>query len=86
MKEYCDVIVDETKKMSGLIRDMLDLSSYEAGAFAYTMDRFDLAQMVRKSAQRVHALLTIKDASVAVEGPDVCMAYGDEGRIGPDSF
>lgn len=82
MKEYCDVIVDETKKMSGLIRDMLDLSSYEAGAFAYTMGSFDLAQMVRKSAQRVHALINVKDASVEVEGPDVCMAFGDEGRIG----
>lgn len=80
--EYCDVIVDETKKMSGLIRDMLDLSSYEAGAFAYAMGSFDLAQMVRKNAQRVHALINDSDASVEVTGPEICRAYGDEGRIG----
>ncbi len=80
--EYCDVIVDETRKMSGLIRDMLDLSSYEAGAFAYTMESFDLARLVRKNAQRVHALITATEASVEVEGPEICMAYGDEGRIG----
>ena len=82
IKGYCDVIVDETKKMSGLIRDMLDLSSYEAGAFAYAMAPFDLTLMIRKAAQRVDSLIGLDKEIIHVEGPDSCMAFGDEGRIG----
>ncbi len=82
VREYCDVIVDETKKMGGLIRDMLDLSSYEAGAFTVIPATFDLAQMIRTATQRVETLRESKNSPIEVIGPDPCMAFGDEGRIG----
>lgn len=82
VREYCDVIVDETKKMGGLIRDMLDLSSYEAGAFTVIPATFDLAQMIRIATQRVETLRESKNSLIEVSGPDPCLAFGDEGRIG----
>lgn len=82
IREYCDVIVDETRKMSGLIRDMLDLSSYEAGAFTIVSAAFDLGELVRRDAQRVDTLLGQKGARVEVSGPEICRVIGDSGRIG----
>lgn len=82
IKEYCEVIVDETKKMSELIRDMLDLSCYEAGAFTYAMADFDLAQLVRGTASRLDTITVSGESVLTVTGPDTCMVYGDSGRIG----
>lgn len=80
VQEYCEVIVDETRKMSGLIRDMLDLSSYEAGAFTHMPRDFDLAGLVNQTVSRFKALGEVCD--VVAQGPDSCFTVGDEGRIG----
>lgn len=41
VKQYCEVIVDETRKMGQLIKDMLNLSAYDNGAFPVVMQSFD---------------------------------------------
>lgn len=82
MAEYCDVIVDETRKMGGLIRDMLDLSSYEAGAFTVRPAAFDLAPLVWQTAQRTGGPVENGGSRVVVTGPESCPAFGDSSRIG----
>lgn len=43
---YCDVIVDETKKMNKLVRNLLDLNELEFGADNNTIEDFDIAELI----------------------------------------
>jgi len=43
---YCDVITDEARKMNLMVRDLLDLSQYEAGAFKIERTEFDILALL----------------------------------------
>lgn len=43
---YCDVITDEARKMNMMVRDLLDLSQYESGAFKIERTIFDLLALL----------------------------------------
>lgn len=79
--EYCAVIVEETKRMNALIRDMLDLSSYDAGAFSVKVHPFDLMAVAHKAQERCQVMFAGKQVKLLVEGPPVCNVTGDARRI-----
>lgn len=78
---YCDVIVEETKRMNALIKDMLDLSSYDAGAFSVRVHDFDLMVLVRKTLERYQAMFGQQDVSLVAEGPEPFCVRADARRI-----
>ncbi len=43
---YCDVITDEARKMNLMVRDLLDLSQYEAGTFKIERTVFDILALL----------------------------------------
>lgn len=80
-EEYAGVIVDESEKMDRLIRDLLDLSAYEAGTFTLEKTRFDLAEAVRDLASRQTPLFQEKAAGLRVEAPGQLFVLADRLRV-----
>lgn len=75
---YCEVIEDESQKMSGLIRKMTALMQLEDGSEQLTPERFDLCELVRNlltryqpECERRHLTVTAPpDAPVWVRADD----------------
>ncbi len=46
---YTEIALDEAKRMSSLIGDLLDLSRLESGRFSLNMEEFDVCELLRRS-------------------------------------
>ena len=44
---YCEVIMDEADKMNRMVKKLLTLNQLEFGNETITMERFDLAELIR---------------------------------------
>ncbi len=51
-KEYCDVIMDETKKMDKLVKQLLDLSKMESGQMKLSWEDFNLLELVERATKK----------------------------------
>ena len=79
---YLRVVLDETKRLTDLVRDLLDLSRIESGNFPMDMGVFDVNELTRRIlinyAQRIEA----KGIEVEVDlGEEQLWARGDMNRI-----
>ncbi|MBR5421811.1 MAG: HAMP domain-containing protein [Lachnospiraceae bacterium] len=48
---YCDVIMDETKKMNHLVKRLISLNHVESGEDAMVMERFDVNELILHSME-----------------------------------
>ena len=60
-QNYCEIIIAETERMSGLITTLLDLSALENGATLLRSERFDFVEFLETVAGRL-----------LIDSPDVC--------------
>lgn len=58
---YLDVIMDESKKMTRLVSDMLDLSQLESGNFKLNMEPFYIDELVNSVIKRHNTLIEEKN-------------------------
>ena len=49
MPKYLGIVMDETTRLTDLVRDLLDLSRLESGKFPLTLAPFDLNELVRRT-------------------------------------
>src|SRR5699024_9675703 len=61
---YCDVIIDESAKMNALVKKLLNLNQLEFGNDQLSMERFDLAELIRGVIQSSHILIEQKEAKI----------------------
>jgi signal transduction histidine kinase len=47
-EKYLTIILDETRRLNKLIRELLDLSQFESGKFSLNVTRFDLNELIRR--------------------------------------
>lgn len=80
-KYYCDVIIEESEKMNRLIKDLLDLSSYESGVFNIIKSDFDLVELIQESASRYKTALAGKNVILELITPEKCTINADRLRI-----
>ncbi|MGE5633079.1 MAG: sensor histidine kinase [Caulobacteraceae bacterium] len=78
---YCDVIIDESEKMSHLIKDLLDLSSYESGTFKITKEPFDIVELTREIAAKYQNVLGSSNKKIEINAPVELMINADRLRI-----
>ena len=64
MREYCDVIIDESDRMLQMIDRMLQLSRIESGAVALTMEGFSLSELLDDLLEKFH--VEIERAGIAL--------------------
>ncbi len=58
-EEYCNTILDESRRMNGLVLKILELSRYESGRIEVHAERFDLSALAKQMTQRI-----LKDCGV----------------------
>lgn len=75
---YCEVIMDEAAKMNGLVQKLLTLNQLEFGNDKVTMERFDIAELIRNKIQSVKILARQKEASIEYYGDETLAVWGDE--------
>lgn len=78
---YCDVIIDETDKMDHLVKDLLDLSSYESGAFKIVKSTFDLTELVKETVEKYRKVFQSKNIRLDVDFEEKCLIKADKLRI-----
>lgn len=78
---YCDVIIDESAKMTSMVRKLLTLNELEYGRDKIELKRFDLAQLVRNKVEASRILAQGKEAQITYYGPEELHAWGDEFKV-----
>ena len=78
---YCDVIIDESAKMNKMVRQLLNLNQLECGNDQLSLERFDLAELIRGVIQSSHILIEQKEAKVLFDQEEPVPVWGDEFKI-----
>ncbi|MDO4805487.1 MAG: HAMP domain-containing sensor histidine kinase [Lachnospiraceae bacterium] len=78
---YCDVIIDESAKMSTMVGKLLSLNRLEFGNDPTVMERFDIVPLIRGVVQGMKLLLDEKGAQVTFSSEDSMYVWGDEFKI-----
>ncbi|MBW7473919.1 HAMP domain-containing histidine kinase [Paenibacillus oenotherae] len=86
-ERYVEVILDETRRMSAIVGDMLDLSQLESGQYRLNLEPFDAAELLKESAARADALGAERHVLVKVSVPPadedgIVEVLADRFRIG----
>lgn len=58
------IIIDETKRLTNLVNDMLDLSKLQAGAQEINSSSFNITEEIEHIIARYDKLLTNKDFTI----------------------
>ena len=77
---YCDVIIDETEKMTQMVKKLLTLNQLEFGNEAVTMERFNLTELICGVLQTSSILLEQNQIQVIFDEAPVYV-WGDEFKI-----
>jgi len=80
-KYYADVIVDEAARMNGIVRQLLLLSSIEAGTDRLEKSQFDFSELVNTMAEQIGILAEKKNVAIETDVTEGITAYGDEFKI-----
>ena len=80
--KYLQVVLDETNRLTDLVRDLLDLSRLESGKFPMDLAPFDANEMMRRILIRFEQRIEAKGIDVDMQfAADPCFAMGDVNRI-----
>lgn len=73
-EEYCNTIIDESRRMNRLVLSILELSRYESGQIPINKQNFGFAQLCRDMTERIFAG---KNISVSCEVPEDAGIFAD---------
>ncbi len=75
---YCDVIIDEAKKMNKMVKKLLTLNQIEFGSDQVTFEHFDLIQVLQSVIQSSSLLAEQKGARIYMEECQPVYVWADE--------
>ncbi|MCD8019049.1 MAG: HAMP domain-containing histidine kinase [Clostridiales bacterium] len=78
---YCEVIVDEAKKMNTMVRKLLTLNQIEFGNDQLNMQRFNASQMIRNKLAASQILFQNKNTTVIFDENEEYFVWADEFMI-----
>ena len=79
--ENLQVIVDEAKRLNGLVGDLLEISRYQAGSVARNPSRFDLTSAVDETINSYRHLKAAEGYRFVWEAPETLEVYADRDHI-----
>lgn len=65
-KQYLSIVLDESKRLSRLVTDLLDLSKMEQGKFTLEIREFDLNEMIRLNIIKSEKRISEKDIQLTI--------------------
>lgn len=75
---YCEVIVDEAAKMNSMVKRLLTLNQLEFGNDVVSMERFDIAALIRNYVQSAAILTRQNGITVRMEEYPPIFVWADE--------
>lgn len=81
IREYCQIIHDESKKMNELVVELLELSKIESGAQPFTPGYFDLGEKIHSLLNHLSILFEQNSITVINHVPRNLMCYAQEDKI-----
>lgn len=79
---YLRIVLDETNRLTDLVRDLLDMSRFESGKFPLQIAPFDANEMIRRVLINFEKRIDAKHADVDVQfESEHCYVEGDSNRI-----
>ena len=65
-KQYLSIVLDETKRLSRLVTDLLDLTKLEQGSFKFENKEFDINETIRLSVIKLEKRIMEKDIHLSI--------------------
>ncbi len=78
---YCDVIIDESRKMNNMVKKLLSLNEIEFGSNKLNLERFDIVSMVRGVASSIDILAKSKEINVVFNEHEPVFVWADQSMI-----
>ena len=78
---YCEVILDETEKMTQMVRQLLSLNQLEFGQEMLQMQRFNLTELIQGVIEKVSILLEQYGCVLIFSEIEPLYVWGDEFKI-----
>ncbi len=78
---YCDVIMDEAVRMNTMVKKLLTLNQLESGNEIISMERFDVAALIRNYIVTCDILVKQNGVSVRMEDYGSIYVWGDEFKV-----
>lgn len=78
-EKYCQTILEETERLDGIVKNMLNISAIENGLYKTKKDVFDFSQTAKNTAKNLSPLL--EDFNVVLDITPQIKIYGDEKQI-----
>ena len=80
--ENVQIIIDETRRLTTLVNDMLDLSKLQAGAIELTTDQFNITQEIKSIINRYEKFLSDQRIELIFEYDQEVYVSGDSIKLG----
>lgn len=77
---YCEVIMDEARKMNIMVKKLLTLNQLEFGTDVVTMERFDITALIKNYIQSAQILTNANDIKVEMCEQEPIFVWADEFR------
>jgi len=74
---YCEVIVDEAKKMNGMVKQIMSLNQLEFGYSHVNIEYFDVTELIRSVISRSDILIKEKEANLVFEQTEPVYVWSD---------
>jgi two-component system, OmpR family, sensor histidine kinase VanS len=75
---YCDVIIDEAKKMNQMVKKLLTLNQLEFGNNQVNIERFDIVALIRSILNSTDILFQQKEVMAVFDHKDPVYVWADE--------
>lgn len=79
--ENIQIVIDEAKRLTGLVNDMLEVSKYQNGTQTLHRERFNLTETVRTTIERYSKLMEHDGYAITFESDGDAYVDADESRI-----
>lgn len=80
-KLYCDVIINEAKKMNDMVQKLLTLNELEQGNQGIVMERFNLEELVKSILGVSTLLMEQENINLYYEQTEPCFVWADEFKV-----
>lgn len=78
---YLDIIIDESRKMSSLVTDMLDLSQLESGTFKLKKEEFNIDELIHFTLKKYSSMVEEKQIKLEEKLIPETKVYADWNRM-----
>ena len=78
---YCDVIIDESRKMNNMVKKLLSLNEIEFGSNKLDLERFDIVELVRTVASSMDLIAKTAEVNIVFNEHEPVYVWADESMI-----